>query len=97
MDVQEDMIMEEPITEFSYLLDELVATNHTHYAEDGTVAASKVLPLLSKISLKIEDMMKSSDAMCKDINHITLDPSLYDEKLLSSQVQLRSTLHLMQE
>lgn len=86
MDVQEDIIIEEPITELSKLLEELVTVHHKHYESDGNVEASEILPVLSRISLKMEEMMKSSDAKLKNSSHIILDLRLYDEKLLSFQV-----------
>lgn len=88
MDVQEDIIIEEPITELSNLLKELVTVHHKHYKSDGNMEASEVLPVLSRISLKMEEMMKSSDTKLKNSSHVILDLRMYDEKLLSFQVCL---------
>lgn len=86
-DEEEEVQIEEPINELKTLLEELVATHHSHPAGDGSTAtASEVLPLLSKVSLKIEEIMKGFDSQFKDAKHVVFDRRLYDEKLLSSQV-----------
>lgn len=87
MDVEEeDALLEEPITELRQLLEELVVICRSHPSCDSNPAASEVLPVLSKVSLKTEEMMKGFDAQLKNANHVVFDQRLYDEKLLSSQV-----------
>ncbi|XP_050688141.1 uncharacterized protein LOC126981284 [Eriocheir sinensis] len=87
MDVEEEeMQLEEPITELKHLLEELVATHHKHPAGDSSLIASEVLPVLSKVSLKMEEMMKGFDAQLKNARHLIFDRRLYDEKLLPSQI-----------
>lgn len=95
MDMQEEVLLEEPVTELKHLLEELVVTHHKHAAGDSNVAASEVLPVLSKVSLKMEEMTKGFDVQLKNAKHLVFDRRLYDEKLLSSQVFLRSALRVV--
>lgn len=91
MDVEEEEIqLEEPITELQHLLEEVVAIHHKHPVVDSSLMASEVLPVLSKVSLKMEEMMKGFDAQLKNARHLIFDQRLYDDKLLPSQVCLRS-------
>lgn len=94
MDIEEEeVLVEEPITELTHLLEELIVAHHKHPGEDSNMAASEVLSLLSRVSLKMEEMMKGFDVQLKNANHLVFDRHLYDEKLLSSQVSLRSLLN----
>lgn len=86
MDVEEDIVIEEPIAELAQILENLVTAHFNCCASDSNVAISEILPLLSKVSCKIEEMMKSSDARFKGASHIILDTRLYDEKLLAFQI-----------
>ena len=71
--IEEEITIEEPITELSYILNELI---------DST----SVLPVLSRVSHKIEELMKTSDLKLKDSKHLILNPRFFNSKLVSYQV-----------
>ncbi|XP_066939076.1 uncharacterized protein [Macrobrachium rosenbergii] len=73
INVEEEMVVEEPITELSNILNELPD-------------ASVILPILSRISHKIEEITKASDLKMKNKNHLVLNPSMCNFKLVSYQV-----------
>ncbi|XP_045112263.1 uncharacterized protein LOC123505167 [Portunus trituberculatus] len=86
VDEEEDIVMEEPIAELAQILESLVTAHFNHCASDSNKAASEILPLLSKVSCKIEEMMKGLDAKFQGTSHIVLDTRMYDENLLAFQV-----------
>lgn len=85
MDVEEDVIIEEPLTELSSILEELVPSSGIH-SDDMAADASAVLPVLSRIAQKLEDMMKLYDTRQRDIKHLTLDVKAFNPKLIAYQV-----------
>ncbi|XP_064103249.1 uncharacterized protein LOC135213204 [Macrobrachium nipponense] len=73
INVEEEMVVEEPITELSNILNELLD-------------ASVILPILSRISHKIEEITKASDLKMKSKTHLVLNPRMCNFKLVSYQV-----------
>ncbi|XP_045600459.1 uncharacterized protein [Procambarus clarkii] len=85
VDVQEEVIIEEPITELSNMLQDLVR-EATSSLDGDKVSSSAVLPTLSRISQKIEEMMKFSDSRLKNIKYLTLDARKFNAKVVSYQI-----------
>ena len=97
IDEEEDSVLEEPIAELGQLLENLVSAHYSECASDSSGAASEILPLLSKVYSKVEEMMKSLDAKFQGSSYIILDKQLYDKNLIAFQVWLFSLLNLMKE
>ncbi|XP_047485099.1 uncharacterized protein LOC125036506 [Penaeus chinensis] len=85
LDVEEDVIIEEPITELSNILEELVPSSGSS-SDNTTADASAILPVLSRIAQKLEDMMKLYDTRQRDVKHLTLDVKAFNPKMIAYQV-----------
>ncbi|KAK7068186.1 hypothetical protein SK128_013543 [Halocaridina rubra] len=70
---EEEIVSEEPLKELSCILQELVTT-------------SSVLPVLSHISKKIEEIMKPFDLKMKDHKYLILNVKMFNSKLIGYQV-----------
>ncbi|XP_071528013.1 uncharacterized protein [Panulirus ornatus] len=78
-------VIEEPITELSNMLQELV--NHSSCSQGRDEASSSmVLPVLSQISQKIEEIMRISDSRLKNISYIIINVRTFNAKLITYQV-----------
>ncbi|XP_042231612.1 uncharacterized protein LOC121872690 isoform X1 [Homarus americanus] len=85
IDVTQDITVEEPIIELSTMLQELV-DEATSNQDESTATSPLVLPCLSRISGKIEEMMKLSDSMLKDVKYLTVDARKFNPKMVPYQV-----------
>lgn len=85
IDVKEDIIIEDPVTELSHQLQDLIKEATSCQDRDKT-SLSAMLPTLSRISHKIEEIMKLSDSKLRHIKYLSLDARKFNTKLVSYQV-----------
>ncbi|XP_076041036.1 uncharacterized protein LOC143025372 [Oratosquilla oratoria] len=84
---EEDIIMEEPLTELNQFLFDLRETyQKPSGSESGEDIYSKVLPLLSKITKIIEEMLKTWDLRLQNSTFILLDCKRWKENVLPKQI-----------